>query len=171
MILMICMNVGLGAVAQIPDQPLSIDNNCYYNSNLNDVSQFDSSNLEDIRDEILQPTNMTSSGEGDGLPLNNFTNPIESAARQLEIILSFFTGGYVINTVANVTLGCTVTCDQALVDGKCAVGNGANFVYTPNTPLAMWQTFSAAFQIIVIVLLLTTIVHLLRGSTLFSPHS
>ena len=171
MILMICLNAGLGAIAQVPDQPLSIDNNCYYNSNVNDVSQFEAGNLEDIRDELLVPSNMTSSGEGDGLPLNNFTQATETLMRQLEIAMSFFTGGYVINTVANVTMGCTVSCDQALVDGKCPIGNGANFVYTPNTPLAMWQIFSAVFQIVVMVLLLFTIIHLIRSSSLLSPHT
>ena len=43
--------------------------------------------------KFLKKSSKPSSGEGDGLLLNNFTQAAESSARQLEKALSLFTGG------------------------------------------------------------------------------
>ena len=166
---MICMNMGIGLVAQIPDQPLSVSSNCYYD--YTQAPTLLSSELEDVRDELTNPTNMTNTGIGDGLPLDNFVSQTESLARQTEIALSFFTGGYVITTIAQFTLGCTVTCDQALVNGKCEINNGSNFVYSPNPAIPMWDTISDTLQIIVFVALLLAIISLVLKWQGLSPYN
>lgn len=162
------MNLALGGIASVPGSPLSVDTNCYYATNAPTLLTPD---LEDVRDELLQPTNMTSTGVGDGLPLSNFLEQTETLARQSEMAMSFFTGGYVINTIANVTLGCTVTCDEALIDGKCDIPNGASFVYTANAPSAIWTAISLSLQTIVFVALILTIIYLITGRQVLSPYS
>ena len=165
---MICMNLALGGIASVPGSPLSVDTNCYYSTNPPALLTTD---LEDVRDELLQPTNMTSTGVGDGLPLSNFLEQTETLARQSEMAMSFFTGGYVINTIANVTMGCTVTCSEALIDGKCDIHGTANFIYTANAPMGIWTTISIALQSIVFVALILTIIYLITGRQVLSPYS
>ena len=169
MILFICLNMVIGAVALQDGHAVSVSSNCYF-SGVNDISQFDNDAIQDMRDEMLIPTNMTSTGEGDGTPLDNFTQMVEIGQRQLEIALSFFTGGYVINSIANVTMGCSITCDQALVNGGCDIHNGANFVYTANNSSQMWQNFSMGLQGLVLVAMFVAIIHILRGSTPLNPN-
>ena len=169
---MICLNLGLGAIASVPGSPISVDSNCYYNTaNSSNPPELLTPELEDIPDELLVPSNMTNTGIGDGLPLDNFLDQSQSLARQAEIAMSFFTGGYVINSIASITLGCTVTCDQALINGKCDIHNGANFVYTANVISPMWTALSTALQGLVFVALILTIIYLITGKQPLNPYS
>ena len=49
--------------------------------------------VQDLMSYVVKDIPKASSGEGDGLLLNNFTQANDSAARQLEKALSLFTGG------------------------------------------------------------------------------
>ena len=50
---MICLNLGLGAIASVPGSPISVDSNCYYNTaNSSNPPELLTPELEEIRDDL-----------------------------------------------------------------------------------------------------------------------
>ena len=156
--------MGLGGIASIGGHSLSLDNNCYYNTTTQPGTSGYPSDLTTITEEMLDPTNVDNTGSGDGSFLSNFTQGAETLARQTEVAMSLFTGGYIVNTIGNITLGCTVNCDEELIDGKfCDIHNGANFVYTAKAPNDIWIAVSLGLQTIISLATLLTIIYIVLG--------
>ena len=127
----------------------------------------------DLISDLQVPTNSTSTGEGDGSQLDSFTEAAEILARTVDLAKNFLTGGYVVNTIGNITVGCDITCDEALIDTvddgvdnptQCDIHGTSNFSYDYNPATnEIWVAFSWGIQLAVLALLAYTILTLVLG--------
>lgn len=180
---MIGINAVLGGIGGIPGHAASTYS-CYYpqvtaveidplkeatGQDLLDQTTGESDLISDLQD----PTNDSNTGEGDGTPLDSFTQTAEILARSVDLIKNFLTGGYVVNTLGNLVIGCDITCDEALIDTvddgvdhptQCDIHGTASFSYDYNPATNdIWVMFSWGIQLVVLTLLAYTLLTLVVG--------
>tara|TARA_Y100000758_G_C16018280_1_gene410151 strand:- start:622 stop:1161 length:540 start_codon:yes stop_codon:yes gene_type:complete len=115
---------------------------------------------QDVLDEIVMPTNSTSTdtGFGDSNPFNAITEGIEATAKTLETIKNYIGGGYIMGVIGNVTL-----CNQVMGDDPATTGVVEQWYYVRDSSNPVWNNLLEGVEFLIIFANIIVIVSYVRG--------